>query len=105
MKLQSLNIIHGHEFSGGFFSPVNIARGLFLKANATAIQGHNHQTSENSITTINGDLITTWSTGCLCELHPAYMPFNKWNWGFAYIEQNKDTFEVLNKKIRKGKVF
>lgn len=66
MKLKRLNIIHGHEFNVGFIAPVNIARGLFLKANACAIQGHNHATSENTVTTLDGDMITTWSTGCLC---------------------------------------
>lgn len=105
MKLKKLNIIHGHEFSAGFIAPVNIARGLFLKANAIAIQGHNHQTSENTVTTLDGDMITTWSVGCLCELHPAYMPFNKWNHGFAYIEVVDNTFEVFNKRIKNGKVF
>lgn len=105
MKLKKLNIIHGHEFSAGFIAPVNIARGLFLKANAIAIQGHNHQTSENTVTTLDGDMITTWSTGCLCELHPAYMPFNKWNHGFADILVEGGTFEVFNKRIKNGKVF
>lgn len=33
-----------------------------------------------------GDPITCWSTGCLCDLHPAYMPNNKWQLGFAYSE-------------------
>src|SRR6185436_17359181 len=50
IKLKNLNIIHGHEYFGAT-SPVNIARGLFMKANANAIQGHNHQTSENTVTT------------------------------------------------------
>lgn len=105
MKLKKLNIIHGHEFSAGFIAPVNIARGLFLKANAIAIQGHNHQTSENTVTTLDGDMITTWSIGCLCELHPTYMPFNKWNHGFADILVEGNTFEVFNKRIKNGKVF
>lgn len=105
MKLNALNIIHGHEFATSFFSPVNVARGLFLRGNAVAIQGHNHQTSENTVTTLNGEMITTWSTGCLCELHPTYMPFNKWNHGFAYIEVEGKGFEVFNKRIKNGKVF
>ncbi len=105
IKVKSLNIIHGHEFTTGFVAPVNIARGLFLKANAIAIQGHNHATSENTVTTLNGDMITTWSTGCLCELHPAYSPYNRWNHGFAYIEVTDTGFEVFNKRIKNGKVF
>ena len=105
MKLKRLNIIHGHEFNAGFIAPVNIARGLFLKANACAIQGHNHATSENTVTTLNGDMITTWSTGCLSELHPAYAPLNRWNHGFAYIEVDGGMYEVFNKRIKNGKVF
>ena len=37
IKLGHLNVLHGHEFSGGIFSPVNIARGLFLKAKVSAM--------------------------------------------------------------------
>ena len=42
MKAGDLNIIHGHEFGGSVFSPVNIARGLFLRGKVSAMQGHNH---------------------------------------------------------------
>ena len=101
-----LNIIHGHEFSQGFFSPVNVARGLALRAKASAIQGHNHQTSEHTQVDINGKVMTTWSTGCLCELSPEYAPINNWNHGFAIIDldSNKEDFEVRNFRIYKGKV-
>lgn len=44
IQTNGLNIIHGHEFASGFFSPVNVARGLFLRGKTSAIQGHNHQT-------------------------------------------------------------
>ena len=104
INLNGLNIIHGHEFSSGFFSPVNVARGLFLRAKTSAIQGHNHQTSEHTESDMNGKITTTWSVGCLCELHPAYSPINKWNWGFAMIDSAEDGFEVRNKRIFKGRV-
>ena len=104
INLNGLNIIHGHEFSSGFFSPVNVARGLFLRAKTSAIQGHNHQTSEHTESDMNGKITTTWSTGCLSELHPAYSPINKWNHGFAIIDSAGDGFEVRNKRIFKGKV-
>lgn len=104
INLNGLNIIHGHEFSTGFFSPVNVARGLFLRAKTSAIQSHCHQTSEHTESDMNGKITTTWSTGCLCELHPAYSPINKWNWGFAIIESAEDGFEVRNKRIFKGRV-
>jgi len=104
MKAGDLNIIHGHEFGTGFFSPVNVARGLFLRAKVSAIQGHNHQTSEHTEPNLNGQIVTTWSLGCLCELHPAYLPINKWNLGFAVVDINGDNFEVQNKRIWKGKI-
>lgn len=100
-----LDIIHGHEFGGSVFSPVNIARGLFLKAKVSAMQGHNHQTSEHTESNMNGKITTTWSVGCLCELHPAYLPLNKWNHGFAMVDiADNGEFEVRNKRIFKGKV-
>lgn len=105
VKAGDLNIIHGHEFPGGTFSPVNIARGLFLKAKVSAMQGHNHQTSEHTETDMNGRITTTWSVGCLSELHPDYMPLNKWNHGFAFIEvESNGDFQVHNKRIHKGEV-
>ena len=105
IKLGHLNVLHGHEFAGGVFSPVNIARGLFLKAKVSAMQGHNHQTSEHSESNLEGKLTTTFSLGCLCELNPEYMPINKWNHGFAIVDIDaKGNFEVQNKRILKGKV-
>jgi predicted phosphodiesterase len=104
MKAGDLNIIHGHEFGSSVFSPVNIARGLFLRGKVSAMQGHNHQTSEHTESNMNGEITTTWSLGCLCELHPAYLPINKWNWGFSLIDIDGQDFEVRNKRIFNGKV-
>lgn len=104
IKLGDLNVLHGHEFGGSIFSPVNIARGLFLRAKVSAMQGHNHQSSEHTESNMNGVITTTWSTGCLCELNPAYLPINKWNHGFAIVEVDGDNFHVRNKRIYKGKV-
>jgi len=104
IKAGDLNIVHGHEFGGSVFSPVNIARGLFLRGKVSAMQGHNHQTSEHTESNMNGDITTTFSTGCLSELHPAYLPINKWNHGFAIIDIDGQYFDVRNKRIFKGKV-
>lgn len=104
IKAGDLNIIHGHEFGGSVFSPVNIARGLFLKGKVSAMQGHNHCSSEHSESNMNGELTTTWSVGCLCELHPAYLPINKWNHGFSLVDIDEQNFEVRNKRIHKGKI-
>jgi predicted phosphodiesterase len=104
LKMGDLNVVHGHEFGGSIFSPVNIARGLFLRAKVSAMQGHNHQTSEHTETNMNRQITTTWSLGCLCELHPAYLPINKWNHGFAIVDIDGDQFHVRNKRIDKGQV-
>lgn len=104
IKAGDLNVIHGHEFGGSVFSPVNIARGLFLRGKVSAIQGHNHCSSEHTEPNMNGDIMTTWSMGCLCELHPAYLPINKWNHGFALVDIEGSNFDVRNKRIYKGRV-
>jgi predicted phosphodiesterase len=104
IKAGGLNILHGHEFGGSIFSPVNVARGLFLRGKVSALQGHNHQTSSHTETDMNGRITTTWSSGCLAELHPMYLPINKWNHGFAMIEIDGDDFDVKNERIHKGKV-
>ena len=105
IKANKLNIIHGHEYPS-VFSPVNIARGLYMKGKVSAMQGHNHQSSTHVETDMNGDIVTTWSLGCLCELNPAYKPLNKWNHGIAIVDldQNNKDFHVRNFRIFKGKI-
>jgi len=104
IKAGDLTILHGHEFGRSVFSPVNPARGAFLRAKDSVMIGHHHQTSEHTEPTVNGKIITTWSTGCLCELNPEYMPINKWNHGFAYVETDGDDYKVHNKRIYKGEL-
>lgn len=105
IKAGKLNILHGHEFGHSVFSPVNAARGLYMRAKASAIIGHHHQTSEHSEKDLLGDVVTTWSMGCLCGLSPEYMPYNKWNHGFAFVEVfNNGDFELKNLRIIDGKV-
>jgi predicted phosphodiesterase len=104
IKLGALNVLHGHEFGGSIFSPVNIARGLFLRGKVSAMQGHNHQTSEHTESNMNGEITTTFSLGCLCELNPSYLPINKWNHGFAMVDVDGQDFHVRNYRIHKGQV-
>jgi predicted phosphodiesterase len=104
MQIGHLWGIHGHEYVGGISAPVNPARGLFLRSKVSCFQGHNHQTSEHTEPTLAGKMVTTFSIGCLSELHPAYMPLNKWNHGFAIVDMAGDEFEFRNKRIYKGKV-
>lgn len=105
IKAGKLNIVHGHEMGGSVFSPVNPARGLYLRAKESSICGHHHRTSEHTEQTINGSVVGTWSTGCLSELHPAYLPINNWNLGFAMVDVDGDEFHVSNKKIIKGRIY
>lgn len=105
IRVGALSVLHGHEWRAGISTPVNPARGAFLKANECALQGHLHRTSEHTETSISGRVITCWSTGCLCDLHPEYARVNRWNHGFAEIEMHKGDFSVENKRILHGKVF
>lgn len=106
IKLGDLNIIHGHEYRFQISNPVNPARGLFLKAKSFAMCGHFHQSSYHSEKTMEENVIATWSTGCLCDLHPHYMPYNNWVHGFAIVEVEKSgKFNVQHKVVRHGKIY
>ena len=101
-RLGKLNLIHGHELPGGAYSPVNPAKGLYNKAKRSTMCGHHHQSSEHTEKDITGDIVTCWSIGSLCALNPDYMPINKWNHGFAFVERDGDNFHVHNKRIYNG---
>lgn len=105
IEMGKLCAIHGHEF-GGSGSPVNAARGLFLKGLECCMCGHWHRTSQHTEPSMKGKVIATYGLGCLCDLHPEYARMNKWNLGFAYIELHGDDFEVHNMRIQdvKGKM-
>lgn len=100
-----LTILHGHELGKSVFSPVNVARGLYMRAKDNAICGHNHQVSHHTEPNINGKVVACWSVGCLSELHPDYAPYNKYSHGFAHIRVFEDeSFEVQNFSVINGKV-
>jgi len=105
--LGDLNVVHGHEYRFAISNPVNPARGLFLRAKAMALCGHFHQSSQHTERTVDGRNIATWSTGCLCDLHPAYRPINNWNHGFAFVTVHASgKFEVENKYVSNtGKIY
>jgi predicted phosphodiesterase len=106
IKLGKLNIIHGHEYKTPFTNPVNPARGLFLKGKAQAMCGHYHQWSNHSERDLDGNVISTWSTGCLCDLHPEYLVLNNWSHGAATVKVDAEgNFVVNNFKIINGKVY
>lgn len=103
IKAGKLNIVHAHEFNG-VSSPVNPARGFFLKAKTNVIGGHLHRTSEHIESDMNGKVSGAWSVGCLSDLHPQHAPINNWNHGFAWVEVDGDEFEVHNHKIINGQI-
>lgn len=102
-----LQLHHGHTLIRGVFAPVNAARGLFLRAKSHALIGHVHTTSSHAEGNLKGEVVTTYSTGCLCTLAPDYDPHNtKHNVGFAHILTEKTgEFTVNNLKIVNGKIY
>jgi predicted phosphodiesterase len=99
-----LTLLHGHEMGKGLTSPINPARGAFLRALSCTLSGHLHRTSQHNEATLDGRLITCWSIGTLADMHPAYAPVNKWDAGFAELETDGEWFEVQTKRIIEGKV-
>jgi predicted phosphodiesterase len=105
VSMGRLYALHGHEYKFQIANPVNPARGLYLRAKKSAICGHFHQESSHTESDISSDITTCWSVGCLCDLHPRYMPLNKWCHGAAIIEHSADgSFSVENKRIFRGAV-
>jgi hypothetical protein len=105
VKIGKLNCIHGHEFGNTFASPVNPARGLYLKGKETSIGAHYHQTSSHSEKSMTDDITVCWSVGCLCDMRPDYRPINKWNHGLAVVTSDGEQFHVENRRVINGKVY
>lgn len=98
-----LTLMHGHEFgrgSGGVFP----ARSLLNKTHKAAICGHWHRPSDFAVNDVQGNVIRSYSTGCLCELHPEYMPLNDWQHGCAVITVEDGEAKVQNLRIKDGRV-
>jgi predicted phosphodiesterase len=103
IMLGGLAVMHGHEFHKGFAPPVNPARGAYLKAKQSVMVGHHHRTSEHTETALDGTMTTTWSVGCLSDLHPAYSPYNSYNHGSAIVTLDGSYYEVANYRIVNGR--
>ncbi len=103
MDYHALGILHGDEWRIGMTSPVNPARTAYLKAHECVIVAHQHKTSEHTEQTMHGVTITTWSLGCLSDLHPEYAPLNSWNLGFAVLD-TRQNWRVENFRISGGEV-
>jgi predicted phosphodiesterase len=106
IKANALNILHGHEFAEGVSSPVNVAKRLYDRTKANAMCGHHHTPSYHPVRTIDGAIISCWSNGCFCWLHPQYMPINSWVHGGSIVTTNPDgkNFDVDLVRIKDGRV-
>lgn len=107
IRLGHLPIYHGHELPQGMTSPVNPARGIWMRVQESLLCGHWHRTSEHTESTgLDKRLSSCWSTGCLCSLSPDYAIVNRWNHGFAVVETDASgQYEVSNYKIINGKIY
>jgi predicted phosphodiesterase len=106
IMLGKLWVLHGHELPKGMTSPVNPARGAFLRTLTSVLHGHGHRTSEHTERTMDGRIITCRTTGCLCTLTPDYSRVSKWDQGFATVHVAKDgNYEVGLRRIIDGKVY
>lgn len=100
-----LPILHGHELPKGMASPVNAARGAFMRTLTTCMVGHYHRPSTHPESDMWKKQTVCWSQGCLCDLRPEYARVNKWGHGFAVIDVEKDNrFDVHNYQIADGEV-
>ena len=107
VKAGKLSITHGHHIMRGFFAPVNSARGVYMKAKQSTIIGHVHKVSTHSETDMDGNVVTTYSMGSLCEKQPDYSPLvSSYQHGFAHVTvQDNGDYTVRNYQIIKGKIF
>lgn len=95
-----LPVLHGHELGKGISAPVNTARGAYLRTATTILQGHSHRASHHSEPNMWHIETSCWSTGCLCDLSPEYARINKWGYGFAMVDVDKDgEFHVDNMRM------
>lgn len=106
VRLGKLNVLHGHEYRFPISNPVNPARGLFMRAKVHALCGHFHQSAQHSERNLEHKVVSTWSTGCLCDLYPEYLPLNNWSHGAATVEvDDSGAFHVDNFRIIDGKTY
>jgi predicted phosphodiesterase len=95
-----LPIFHGHELPKGLASPVNPARGAYLRMADSVLVAHSHRSSAHTEYDWRHEPTVCWSQGCLCDMSPAYARINKWNHGFAAVEVAKDgAYDVRNFQI------
>jgi predicted phosphodiesterase len=104
LRYGRLSVIHGSE-CGKSMGSAHPARLMFNKMLSCCISSHFHRTSLHAEPTSEGNLISCWTVGCLCQMHPEFAEINKWNHGLAvlYTEPN-NWFRVENQRIVKNKI-
>jgi len=106
MKIGKLNIVHGGKEIGKLGGGKNVASKVLSNAVSNMLVHHFHSTSNETIKTYDGTIISTWSVGCLCKLSQGYSLYNpRWTHGFAMVDNRSGGFVVQNKKIIKGHVY
>lgn len=107
LRIAKLWLLHGHELPKAPSNPVNAARNTQLKTGECVLVGHWHQSSKHRVTTLADRVITCFSQGCLCNLHPRYSPFNPtWMHGFSLVHRDdENNFTVEDKIVLGGKVY
>lgn len=101
-QMADLLVLHGHELYGG--GGINPSQNTFNKTLCNTLIGHVHKTSVTTKKTGFKQFLHTYSTGCLTQLSPKYMPFSQHNHGFAYVEIKDGKAHVENLFIKNGKI-
>jgi hypothetical protein len=103
IKAGKLSIIHGHEYKGA--GGIYPAKYIYSKSKVDTICGHYHRSSTYLDKNMDGQYHGGFSTGCLCELSPDYMPYNEWVHGFAVVTMKSGgNFSVQNLTIDNGEI-
>ena len=92
-----LNILHGHEYPGGS-GQVNPARGMFLRARCNVLVNHFHRSSSHKGSTVNGDIIRTYSLGSMCAPQD-YSPYGDQDCSFGYLHTVDGVTFVNNREV------
>jgi len=98
-----LLVEHGDRLKGT--GGVNPARTARLKYKRSVLVNHFHKLSVDSGKQYDGDVMTCWSNGCLCELEPEYMEVNEHVHGVCHVKMDGDNYRVRQYQIIDGKVF
>jgi len=98
-----LLVEHGDRLRGT--GGVNPARSARLKYKRSVLVNHFHKLSVDSGKQYDGDVMTCWSNGCLCELEPEYMEVNEHVHGVCHVKMDGDNYRVRQYQIINGKVF